>query len=64
MTYHQRENQRRFVVYVKGKPHCETVDHAHAMHVADLLKSDGQSGIHVGCLTANQITREIPYGQC
>jgi hypothetical protein len=51
--YALRESCRRFVVYVDGRVHCETVDSDHAKHVARLLTFDGLAP-SVRSLTANQ----------
>ena len=51
------EKQRRFVIYVDGKIHCETVDYNQAFHVKQLLCAEGKPGVvsvTVKSLTANQ----------
>lgn len=55
-TYHERENQRRFAVYLNGKLHTETADRAHANYLLGLYDTDNPT---IRVFTANQETS--PY---
>jgi hypothetical protein len=53
-TYHSREQQKRFAIYVNETLYSETIEYDHAQHVKKLLECDGYKNVTIRVFNANQ----------